>query len=247
MIKPGERLFHGLDGRRRRQRRSPQHDHRQAQCVRGGDLAVRRTATAVLRDENVDALLSEQHLLIGLGERSASGYVTGARYGERRIDGIDAADEVMVLRCAGKRRKLLAAEREKDPSRCRSEGGYRLHHIGDLGPAVAGDLTPGRPAQGDKRNPHLRNRTDGVRGDVCCIRMRCIDQRIDPLRPQIIGKALDAAKSPDPHRNGLRDRRYGPAGKRENDCELRTSGEVLGQPPRFRCAAENKDALHVAR
>ena len=117
MIEPGHRVLDRLDRRHLRQHRPAQHDHRQAERARRRDLAVGRRAAAVLRDDDLDPMLLEQRAIVGFRERPAAGDIARMRHGERRIDRIDAAHEIMVLRRAGERRELLAAEREKDAAR----------------------------------------------------------------------------------------------------------------------------------
>ncbi len=77
MIEPRQHLldiFCGLGA----QRRPSQHDDRQADLVRGRDLAVGRGAAAVLRHDDVDAMLHEQRVLGGIVERTAAGEIVAS-------------------------------------------------------------------------------------------------------------------------------------------------------------------------
>ena len=50
------------------------------------------------------------------------------RQRQRRLDRIDAADQIKVLRRVGERRKLVAAERNKDAARRLPERAHGLAH-----------------------------------------------------------------------------------------------------------------------
>jgi hypothetical protein len=75
--------------------------------------------------------------------------------------------------------------------------------------------------------------------------MRGIDQGIDALFHDIIGKATGAAKAADANRHRMRDWRRGTAGKRERDIKAAALGKPLAEQARFGSAAEDKDAWHV--
>ena len=76
--------------------------------------------------------------------------------------------------------------------------------------------------------------------------MRGIDQRLNALAGQIIGKPFGTAETADPHRNGLRRGRSSAAGEGEGHGKAGMRGQAFGQAPRLRCATENEDASHVA-
>ncbi len=75
--------------------------------------------------------------------------------------------------------------------------------------------------------------------------MRGVDQRIDPLAIEIIGKPGHAAEAAAADRHRLRHGRSGTAGERQRNVEIGARGEAFGQEPRFRRAAENEDAWHA--
>ena len=60
-----------------------------------------------------------------------------------------------MLRRAGKRRELVAAERDEDAARCLADGAHRGAGIVHLDPAVAVDGAPRRSAQRHKRHVAL--------------------------------------------------------------------------------------------
>ena len=98
MIEPGDRLFDRLDRGSIGRGRPAQHDNVDAERARRGDLAVGRGAAAVLGDDHIDAMLGQQRTIVGFAERAAAGDVADMRQRQRRIDRIDAADQIIVLR-----------------------------------------------------------------------------------------------------------------------------------------------------
>jgi len=75
--------------------------------------------------------------------------------------------------------------------------------------------------------------------------MRRIDECVDALDGQVIGKTLGAAKAADPHRDRLHRGRCGTAGEREGHGKVRTRGEAFREAPCLNGAAENEDASHA--
>ena len=75
--------------------------------------------------------------------------------------------------------------------------------------------------------------------------MRGVDQHVDAFAGEIIGKPGSAAKAAAAHGHRLRRRRRGTAGQRQRHAQIFAPGQASGQLPRFRSAAENKDACHV--
>ena len=75
--------------------------------------------------------------------------------------------------------------------------------------------------------------------------MRCVNERIDALTPEIIRKSRRAAEAAAANRHALFGGRCGAAGKRQRNVECGALGKLPGQQPRIASAAENKDAWHV--
>src|SRR5690606_9475397 len=109
MIDPGDRLFDGLDALRLGKRRAADHDHGEAKRPRRRDLGVGRLATAVAADDPLDGMRRKQRAVAVLVERAARDDIFRARQLRSRLDWIDAANEIGVLRRRLERRDLLAA------------------------------------------------------------------------------------------------------------------------------------------
>ena len=72
--------------------------------------------------------------------------------------------------------------------------------------------------------------------------MRRVDESVDPFLGKIFGKTGNAAEAARSNRHRLPRRRLGAAGQRHNDFKIGALGQALGQFPRLRRAAEDKDA-----
>lgn len=244
MTKPGACLLDCFHGRCVRQRRPSQHDHGQAQRPPSRDFPIGRAAAAVLGDDHIDTMPIQECAFVRFRKWTARCDVAGVRHRKRRIDGIHAADEIVVLRRADEWSEFLASESDKNPARLVSEGPHRTGRVGHIDPTIAFSTNPGRPPQRQQSYPRLP-------GCVCCvcrdnggIGMRCIDQRIDVLRHEVLRKPLRTPEAAGPHRHGLRRRRCGAARKREGDSQVRPPAEPGREQPCFRCAAEYEDSPH---
>ena len=247
MIEPHRRVLDSLDGRNVGQRRAAQQDDREAEHARRCHLAVRRSAAAILGDNKVDRMGGQQCPIGGFGEWSTTGYVECVRHRERRIDRLDAAYEIMMLRRPREGCDFGLAEREEDTARLFADRLYRGCGIGNLNPTVAGARRPWRPAEREQRDARRCRRLGRVRRDDCGVRMRGIDEHVDAFGCEILAKALRATESADPYRHGMRGGCRGAAGERDRYRHIVAFGQTLRQAPRLRRAAENEDASHVVR
>ena len=120
MIDHRGKRFDGFGRRHVRQGRPADHDHLDAKRPRRGDLAIGRLAAAVLGDDDIDAMVLEQRAFVRLAERPARQQIGRIGHRQRRLDRIDAADEIVMLRRGLEGGDLLPAERQEDPARRRS-------------------------------------------------------------------------------------------------------------------------------
>jgi len=245
MIEPRNCVLDSPDGRHLRQRGAAQQDDGNAERSRRGDLAVGCGPAAVLGDDHVDGMGDEQCPIVGLAERATAGDIGCVRYRKRRIDGFDAAHEIMMLRRSREDSDLALAEREKDLPRRFAERVYCRRDIGNFDPTVTGQRRPRCAPECEQGNARGCRGGGCVRGDDCGVGMGCVDESIDALVGEVTRKAFDSAEAADPHRYDLRGGRRGAPGERDRYVEIDASGETLRQTPRFRSAAENEDASHV--
>src|SRR6185437_1493823 len=106
--------------------------------------AVGRLAAAVLGDDGLDPMRAHQRKLVRLNEGPASGEVGCVWQGKRRIDRIDAADQIKMLRRLQQGRQLVAPKRHQDAARCLPKRSHGVADILDFRPTVAGDRDPWR-------------------------------------------------------------------------------------------------------
>lgn len=245
MIEPAHCVLDGADAGHIGQRWAPQQDDGKAEHSRGRDLAVGRRSTAVLGDDHVDGVCDQQCPIVGLGKWTTAGDVGDVRYGERRINRLDTAHEVVVLRRLREGADLGLAERNKNTARRCAECFYGRRGIRHLGPAVAGELRPRRTPEREQWDACGCRRRGCIGRNDCGVRMRRVDESIDAFGCEISRKALGAAESADSHRRALRSGRRGAARERDRYGHVHAFAETLRQASRLRGAAENEDAPHV--
>ena len=245
MVKPGDRLGHGFDGRHRGRRRPRDHDHRESEAAGRRDLAVGRRAAAVFGDHGLDAVCAEQGPVIRFAKRATGAHVGRVRKLQRRIDGIDAAHQIGVLRCPLEGPEVLAAQCQKDAARRAPRRRDGSITIGDVEPTIAGNRPPRRPPereQGDRGGSSGRGR---VRRDGHRERMRGVDQRVDVLRAQIGRKPRRPAEATDADRDCLRGGPGGPPGERNRDGKIGAARQAFAELAGFAGATENEEAWHA--
>ena len=221
--------------------RPSEQQHRYAEHTRGRDLAVSGRAAAVLGDADIDGVLAQQCTVRLFAERAACLNVVCMRNREPRFDGIHAANEVPVLGGLGEVSDFLAAKCEKYLPRLNPQRANRVFCALHLGPSIAGDLTPGRSAQGEQRSIGMRRCADRMSGDRCRVRMGRIDQCVDLVFAQIAREAVDPAETAPTHRYRLSQRRRGAASERQGRGNVVARREMQGELPGLRRAPENQD------
>ena len=242
MIQPRDHLAHGLDRTLIGWRGPAQHYDVYTQRARRRDLAVGRAPATVLGDHRIDSMRAHKRLIMGRAERTTIGDIADARQRQRRFDGVDAADQIKVLRRRDERRELGAAERNKDPARSFSQSAHRISDIDCFDPTVTRNSAPWRPAKHNQRHARLVGGSAGICRNDIGVGMRRVDQSVDAFLANILGKTGGAAEAAAANRHRLWRRRLGAAGQRCDDFEIRAFRQPLGQFSRFGRAAEDKDA-----
>jgi hypothetical protein len=207
MIEP---INSAVDARNRQAvgyRRPSEHQNGYTQSPRRRNLAVGSGAAAVLSDDGIDGVRSEQLAVVRLGERTPRKNVMRIGNRKRRIDRIDTADEVMMLRSRAERIQLLPPDCQKDASWIRAQRTNRSLRIINVEPRIAGDSGPWGAAYSKNVNSGLLRSFHRIPGNDPRIRMGRIDQQIDPVSADVVSESVRAAKAPASYRNGLSDRR----------------------------------------
>jgi hypothetical protein len=142
------------------------------------------------------------------------------RHIERRLNRIDTADEVMVLRGATEWCQFLPPDRQKDPSGVLPQRTNCILRIGYFDPDIAVHGVPGRPAKCEDWRVRLRGGLCGIRGNRFGIRVRGIDQEIDVLGAKILREPVSTPEAASAYRDGLSGWRHRSASKRNRGNEL---------------------------
>ena len=242
MIDPIERSVECFDRRQAGCLGALNHDHLDAELPRSFNLRVGRLTAAVLGDDHLDAIPAQRLQLILQPERPPAVDVADIRRRQRRIDRIDAADPIVMMGRGIGIVSLLPSGCQEHPQGCFAKRRNRLRHTMHGKPIIACDRRPGRSAQGKGRNAALSRCLYDIGGDTGRKRMGRIDHQIDRFIAQIAGKTLCAAEATAAHRDRLRSRIGGSAGKRQHDIEIGAGGECYRQSTSFRRAAQDQNA-----
>ena len=247
LIEPGNRFAHVGYPAASGVRRPADQQHRDAEGSRGGNLTVGRFASAVLRYHHLDGVLDQQRPLLFLAERPALLDVSRMRRRQRRLNRVDTANEVVMLRSRRKGRDLLPPQSEKYAARRRTQSTHGINGVGYLGPSISGNGTPGRPAQRNQRRIRLSSGAHCISRYRRRVGMSRIDQGVNSLVAQVLCEAGSPAESAAPYGHGLRQRRDSAAGQRQGHGHVGARRKKLRQLPRLGRASKNQDMSHVAR
>lgn len=243
MIDKAERVFDSLNRADIVRLLALDHDHRDTERTGRSDLAIGRRAAAVLGDDDLDPVLDQKCALSGLLEGTGRQNVLRIGYAELRHDGIDAADQIAVLRCVFEMEGLLSADGEENAFWGGVESLNRLCDRVNIRPAIAGLWFPRGAAQGKKRNSGAARRDGRIVRDACRKGMGGIDQKVETLGLQKIGKAVAATEAAAAGGNRLCHRLRRSSGQRKQAVAIGALRQGSGQLPRFGRAAKDQDAV----
>lgn len=245
MIQQPKRFIDSLYGRYLAGRAAIDHDHRQAECAGGRDLAVGRLTTAVLGDDHVDAMLLEESDLVFNGKGAAGQNVLDGGRGQRRFHRIDAADEIVVLRRSIEVKSLLPADGEEDAPGFRAQRADRLFDRGNARPAIALDGPPAGALEPDQRHACKRGRTLGIGRNLFGEGMGGVDQQVHAVVAEIAGEPIHTAETAGANRHGLRRRIDGAASQGQRHVEIVTRGKPVCKLAGLGGAAQYEGAFLV--
>lgn len=243
MIDQTKRRLDRADGGDAGRRTAPDHDDLKSKRPCGRDLSIGGAAAGVLGDDDVDALVVEQLSLIGFAKGAAGEHVSATGRGERRIDRIDAADEIAVLRCCREATGFLTPDCEKDApwsaAQCGDSGIDILH----ANPFVTRHRIPTRSQQGKNRDPGLLGSGGSIGGDLVGEGMGRINKQIDAFLSQIINQAFYTPEASDSSRQGQGLGIDGSACKGNRRFDIVAPCQAFRQAPRLGRAAQDQDAV----
>ena len=242
MIDPIERSVECFDRRQAGCLGALNHDYLDAKLARRLYLRVGRITAAVLGDDHLDAMPAQRLQLVLQAERPPAMDVADIGRRQRRLDRIDAADPVVVMGGGICIMSLLPPGCQEHPQGRYAKRGDSLRNTMHGKPIIARDRRPGRSTQGKGRNAALSRCLCGIGGDAGREWMSRIDHQIDRFIAQIAGKTLCAAEAAAAHRDRLRGRIGGSAGKRQHDIEIGAGGECYRQRAGLRRASQDQNA-----
>lgn len=242
MIDRRKRRFDGFDRCDDRRRRARHHHHLDAEQARRLDLRIGGGAAAVLGNDDIDMMPPQQSAFAFQREGAAIEDVVDIRKPKRPFGGVDAADEIVMLRRRFRMVSALPARRQEDMAgrlaECRDGRRDALH----VPPAIARQALPFGAAQSDRSERGGRGRDGGVFGNSFGERVRGVDQQ--PVAPgfQKVGQRHGTAETTNTDRNRLLGRFLGTSCQRQQNIAIITRRERFGEQARFARAAENQDA-----
>lgn len=217
------------------------HDDGNAEGASGGYLAICGLAAAVPRNDEIDAMLGEKASFIEFGKRPAINDVMRFRQSDGRIDRLDAANDVRMLRLGHKRGELLASDRKEDDAWGITNLGDGLLRTADIDPEVTGDGLPGLPLQSNQRQTNFPRCQSRIARDALCERVRGIDEDIDGGVPQKLNKSLGPSEPAYAHFAGMLKGCFCAAGKGERDLEISSRRKLCGEKARFGRSTQNEN------
>ena len=238
-MKPGEDFCRLGNGFRWRQNGAVDQPDRQAERACGLEFRVRALAAGVFGDDQIAAMPPQKRKIAGEIKGAARDFNRDARQGQRCLGRIDKAQEIVMLRLAGKGRQMQPSNGEKHPARRRPEPHSGGFEIGEACPVITGRRRPGWAHQPDQRRAGQGRRRMGVMAHLRGKRMRGVDQMRDLMLAHPDGKPFGTAETAGSDRDGLGARRLCPTGigQRGPDPAIR---HQAGELARLARAAKNE-------
>ncbi len=221
------------------------HDDLDTEAPRRCDLSVGFSSTAVLGKNRIDVVCPEKRVFVFLAKGSAGEKVVGIGNIERRVDRLDAAHQIGMLRSRTETVRLLSADGKEDAARQHSKSSDRLLDGDDARPAISLLPAPLRSLQNEERRPGHFRRMHGVSGNAGGKGVGGVDQQIDCFFGEIAGKAFGASEPARAHRYGLGRGVRRSAGQRKRDIKIGAHAECGRQFAGLRRAAEDQDTVSV--
>lgn len=246
MTRQLQRFVHACPARHFRQNGAAKHqnfDMARACCL---NLPVSGASTTILGNDRVNSI-ARQHRLFGcLIERPARQNILRIRHSQRRLNRINAADNIVMLRRSLERQQLLAAKRKEDATRLVAQRLHRIHGCINHCPTVARDALPCGAAQSEKWNVSLTRRLSNIGRDACGVGVSGVDDQTDIVLANVSGQTLRTAKTAGAHWHALFHRIYGATSQRKRDGKSIMLREFTGKLPRFGGTTKNENRfLHV--
>lgn len=217
------------------------HDHVKPQSARRNDFSIGGHSTTILAHDHVDMQLFEKLFFRLCRKWTAIKNIVNMRYQKWRIDRLNAADHIMMLRQNRKGICLLPPNGQKYAARLLPKHASRSLDRGNSLPSIFRFWFPCRPFKPQQGQACLLRSKSGIARNPVGKWMCGIDQQVEPLRAQIIDKSSHTAKTADTRVRCLKERIVRSPCQRQRNHKIITQAEALCQLARFRRSGQNKD------
>lgn len=229
----GDRVTTGMRG-------SCDHDDGNAQLPRRLDLSVGRRPAGILANNGLNTIVAQHGDLIGESKGATGCDVSCMGHDKRRLDGIDAANKIVVLWCRLEGQQFLTAKRQKRGVAFLPQSGHGTVDIGHLAPIVSRRLHPRRTLQRNQRHSSYACRLDRVGGYARGVGMGGIDQKIECVVLDETRQPARAAKATAAHRHRLRHGITGATSHGQQNTIAGFISQFASQDTGIRRAAKNE-------
>jgi hypothetical protein len=218
------------------------HEYFDAELACRLDLRISRRTAAVLGHKGIDAMGTEQRNFAFNTVGTAIENELEVGKNKRRLDRIDASNEVRVLGGGFGAMGFLAPDCQKNPARGGAKPLYRFRDGRNRRPPITRLSHPFRPAQGECGNARCSGGLTGTSGDASRERMRCIDQKVETTITQKGGQTFGTTKTTYAQRNWLIGGFLRSTSKREQGLVPASALKRFSESARFASASEHQDA-----
>lgn len=205
------------------------------------DLSVGGIAARVLGDHDLNAVVVQHGDLVIQYKRSTCRYVANVRQLEWRLDRIDTADQVGVLRCHFEWQKLLSPQRKEYVSGGSAKCGDRVMRRHHPLPSIALLLSPRRAVERNQRSISQQGGFCSVTRNTRRKGVGRVHQNIEFLVSDEFCKSGRSAKTAGSGWYRLFNRVSCASSHGQQNAEAGVLGQLSGEKAGVRCAAKDQD------
>ena len=228
-------------------RRAADHADRQSEQPGSFDLRVSCVAAGILGENARNIVRAEKRDIVVGSKRTTRRDDSRVRKLGRQLDRIHDANDIAMLRLRTKRQDGGTSKRREDIRRSIRKGSNGLLDVVVLAPTVAAGLFPGWSLHSQQPDACDTASGNGVCADLRRERMRRIENEIDVLALEVIGKTIRAAKAADSDRQWTGSGIARSPRERQRRRDIRNVRQSLREKRRFARAAEQQNLEWLLR
>lgn len=207
-------------------------------------FGIGRRAAAILGDDDIDLIFVDETKFRAFVERTTRREIAHAIEHKGRIDGIDASNQIEMMRGRIEGANFVASERKEDTTWIGPQRNDGIAYRWNPQPAIAFLVLPAWSADGHDRNIRSSRRRGRIRRNARGIGMRRVDKDADVFVAEKSGEAVGAAEAADARRHGLHRRIARAPCERQYRHDVGAVGKQPGKFTGFCRPAKNEDACH---